>query len=84
MAHLEELGCENLISCRVKQGCTHQQIALELQQLNPGVSGLSARSVRRYCCSKNIHHSSRLSIQEVDEVVECAVSQVRRPVQIMF
>ena len=45
MAMLEELGCEDLVATRVKNGCTHEQIALELQHLYPGSPGLSARSV---------------------------------------
>lgn len=76
MAELENLGCEDLIATRVMQGYTHATIATELQLLHPGVDGLSTRSVRRFCCSKNIHRSSRLSADEVDEIVESAVSQV--------
>lgn len=76
MALLEELGCESLISSRVRHGKTHEQISLELQQLYPGSSGLSARSVRRFCSQRNIHWSSQLDESELDSVVEQAVSQV--------
>ena len=61
---------------RVKDGHTCQQIALELQHLYPGCPGFSTRSVRRFCCKNNIRRSSRLSTQEVNDVVEHAVSQV--------
>ena len=76
MAMLEELGCESFISSKVKHGHTHKQIALELKQLYPGHSGLSSRSIRRFCCEKNIHKSSQLNGSEIDTVIEQAVSQV--------
>ena len=76
MALLEELGCRDFIASRVKDGHTHQEIALELQNIYPSCPGLSSRSVRRFCCKNNIHRSSQLSTQEVNEVVEYAVSQV--------
>lgn len=76
MSVLEELGCESLISAGVKGGHTHQQIALELQQLFPGYCGLSARSVRRFCFNRNIHRSSQLDAGEIDAIVEQAVFQV--------
>lgn len=78
MALLEDLGCRMLISDRVQNGFTHQQISVELQQLYPGCPGLSTRSVRRFCENNNIHRSSRLSASEVDAVVEQAVHQVRK------
>lgn len=84
MAQLEKLACEDFIASRVKDGCTHQNIAIELQQLYPNTPGLSARSVRRFCCNNNVHRSSRLSADEVDEVVECAVSQVSSRQVVIF
>lgn len=77
MATLEELGCRGLVSDRVESGATHQQIAEELQHLYPNIPGLSSRSVRRFCLSNNIHWSSQLSITEVDQIVEQAVTQVK-------
>ena len=76
MAVLEILGCKDFITDRVRSGSTHKQIAEELQQLYPTFSGLSTRSVRRFCCSNVIHRSSQLTEAEVDAVVEEAVSQV--------
>ena len=75
MAMLTKLGCEDLISERVKNGATHQKIAAELQQLY-GCAGMSARSVRRFCFDKNSHRSSQLNMHAVDDVVEQAVAQV--------
>ena len=76
MSLLDDLGCDDFIAKRVQDGHTCQQIALELQHLYPGCPGFSARSVRRFCSRKNIHRSSRLSTQEVNDVVEHAVAQV--------
>lgn len=76
MAMLEELGCGDIIAERVRDGFTHQQIAEELHHLYPNLPGLSSRSVRRFCCNNNIHHSCHLSSAEVDEVVEQSVAQV--------
>ena len=61
---------------RVNNGFTHQSIALELQQHYPSLRGLSARSVRRFCYNNQIHRSSRLSTNEVDDVVEWYVGRV--------
>ena len=71
MATLREHGCGDLIADRVITGATHQQIAEELQHLHPNIiPGLSSRSVRRFCLSKNIHRSSQLSITAIDQIVE--------------
>ena len=57
-------------------GATHQQVAAELRHRFHGLPGLSSRSVRRFCSSKQIHRSSQLCEQSLDEIVEQAVSQV--------
>ena len=76
MSTLESLTfAEPHIRDRVNNGYTHQSIALELQQHYPSLRGLSTRSVRRFCCRNRIHHSSRLSTTEVDDVVERYVGQ---------
>ena len=77
MAFLEEIGCKRLISDRVHSGHSHQQIAAELQNLYPGCPGLSVRSVRRFCSNNVIHRSSQLCENDVDALVQRAVSQVK-------
>ncbi len=77
MALLGELGCEGFIRTRVSSGATHQEVAADLRQIYSDQIGLSARSVRRFCCGRQIHRSSRLCTQSLDEVVESAVAQVR-------
>ena len=78
------LNCEGVIRDRVRSGYTHQAIASELQQFYPGLEGLSVRSVRQYCLENDIHYSSRLNDQEVDDLVEQAVFQVHFYICIIF
>ena len=75
---LASLGCEDYIRNQVESGVSHNLIAAELQQLHPGVRGLSLRSVRRYCSERGIHYSSRLSSSQVEQCVEQSVSQVSK------
>ena len=53
-----------------------QEIAAELQHRFPTTTGLSVRSVRRYCNNNGICRSSRLTSSEVDDAVERAVCLV--------
>ena len=64
------------IRSRVEDGYTHEQIREFLQQLNHGVRGFSARSVRRFCSEQNIHYRSNLSAQDLDRVVQDGVIAV--------
>ena len=73
---ISRLNCGSIIKDRVDARFTHAAIALELQRRYPGESGLSARSVKRYCSDNNIHYSSCLNQEQVDELVEQAVFQV--------
>ena len=73
---LAALNCENLIRRRVQSRVTYSQISLEMQQLYPGVRGLSSRSIRRFCSERRIHYSSQLSSAQVEELVEQSVAQV--------
>ena len=61
MSSISQLNCDAFIRGRIEYGFTHDAIAVELQQLYPGLVGLSSRSVRRYCSSNDIRYSSRLS-----------------------
>lgn len=77
MALLGELVCEDFVRNRINSGATHQEIATELRHLYSGIPGLSSRSVRRFCSGRQIHRSSQLCTQSIDEVVEQAVAQVK-------
>ena len=69
MAALE--GLEDLIREKVEQDrWSHAQFSNFLKQ------GFSIRSLQRFCQEKNIHKSSRVTDQELDEAVSDAVSRV--------
>ena len=78
MATLATLpGIHSLILKRVvEERKGHQQISEELKALYPGVRGLSARSVRRFCDEQHIHTTSRLSDEDLDRVVSSSVAKV--------
>ena len=79
MAAVEAIpGIESFVRSRiVHERKTHQQVSDELIRSNPGMKGLSTRSVRRFCEKFGIHASSRLSNSELDRVVSSSVSKVR-------
>lgn len=79
MATVEAIpGIESFVRSRiVHERKTHQQVSDELIRSNPGMKGLSTRSVRRFCEKFGIHASSRLSNSELDRVVSSSVSKVR-------
>ena len=71
-------GVESYIRERIEVDHeTHEQVSQALQQQYPGTTGLSSRSIRRYCCDNNIHATSRFSWSELSRVVGTAVSQVQ-------
>ena len=60
-------GIHSLISERVvEERKSHQQISEELKALYPGIRGLSARSVRRFCDEQ----------EDLDRVVSSSVAKV--------
>lgn len=76
MALLEEMGLENFILRRVIVGRTHKSIAEELRRLFPGVRGISARSVRRFCAVHDLHATSRLPDNALDVLVAYGIGKV--------
>ena len=56
---------------------THVKLSTYLQQVYPGVKRFSVPSLERFCHSKNIHKTSRLSKQELDYIVADNVTKVR-------
>ena len=74
---MQRLNCDSFIRNRVSRGFTHQVIAAELQRVYPGLVGLSARSVMRYCSASTIHYSSRLNHQDVEELVAVYLIQFK-------
>ncbi|XP_019859201.1 PREDICTED: uncharacterized protein LOC109587405 isoform X2 [Amphimedon queenslandica] len=55
---------------------THLQLSCHLQSLYPGVRGFSVRSIQRFCASKDIHRTSQLDTNEVEQAVTEAVTKV--------
>ncbi len=56
---------------------THKQVTLFLKQMYPGQRGLSVRSVERFCSTNNIHKTSRIDDQSLDQIVSTATNMVR-------
>ena len=48
----------------------------ELTTLNPGMRGISSRSVRRFCHEHNIYGTSRLSDFQLDRAVWTSIQKV--------
>jgi len=76
MALLNELGLLTFIRRRIEGGDTHKSLAEELRLLFPGVRGISARSVKRFCAEHNLHATSRLSDNAVDVIVAYGIGKV--------
>ena len=68
--------CELQIRQLFSSGTIHKRISELLQEANPGASGLSERSVRRFCQRKGISYRSRLDDQEVDQVIQSTIQEV--------
>ena len=55
---------------------THIKISEELKRLYPGLRGLSAMSIRRFCISHHIHKTARLADYYVDRIVSVNIMKV--------
>lgn len=55
---------------------SHRDISDELRRRYPSTRGLSARSVRRFCETHDIHSTSRVSDLELDAYVRNGVARV--------
>ena len=65
-----------MIRDQVRNGETYSQISQSLRNRHPGVSGLSDRSVRRFCRERSIRRRSHLTNAQLDCVVAHAVRTV--------
>ena len=63
MATLEAIpGIESFVHQKVEvEHKTHEHVSSLLQSRYPLMKGLGSRSIRRFCCSHNIHATSRLT-----------------------
>jgi len=78
MAAVEELIEQCFIRKLVEdEKKTHKEIATVLRQAFPRITGISERSVRRYCATYNIHRrDSSLSTEVLDSLITSAVAKV--------
>ena len=67
---------EREITSRVRRGETYQQISDDLRRRYPLVRGLSCRSVRTFCCNRDIHYRIGLNARELDLVISARVGTV--------
>ena len=71
------VGLEDLIREKVEQDrWSHAQLSEFLKQSYQGFQGFSIHSIQKFCQEKNIHKTSRVTDQELDEAVSDAVSRV--------
>lgn len=53
---------------------THEKVSKFLREKNPGLRGLSERSVLRFCARKGICKTSRIGEEQLDECVARATA----------
>ena len=70
--HLEDFVREKLEEDR----WTHAQVSECLQQSYPGEKGFSTRSLQRFCREKDIHKTSRVSMNVLNQAVGDAIAKV--------
>ena len=75
MAGLEHL--EAFIREKIeKERWTHVRLSAFLQQEYPGERGLGVRSLQNFCSEKDIHKTSRVSSEDLDQAVADAIAKV--------
>ena len=55
---------------------THRRLSEYLMRRYSNTRGFSIRTIKRFCADKNIHRTSRLNEDELDEVVSQSVRMV--------
>ena len=70
-------GIETFIRQRiVVERRSYEYVSEELRQAHPTAIGISARSIRRFCADHDIHGTSRLSDNHLDEIVAASIGKV--------
>ncbi len=67
---------EDEIRDMVHNGSTYREISQLLQRRHPGDRGYSERTIRRFCCDRDIRYRSGLTERDLREVVGRAVREV--------
>ena len=73
---MEHLELKENIEKLVKSGKTYEAISKELKDQHPDCYGLSARSVRRFCCDHRIDKKSLVEKEKLDSFVKEEVLKV--------
>ena len=75
---MEEIqGVEALVRDLIeRRRKSHFQVSAELQKMYPGVRGLSAMSVRRYCSKHGIHKTARIDDATLDQLISTNIARV--------
>ena len=63
---------------------SYSDVSNMLQERNPGVKGISERSVRHFCTSNNIRKESNLSKVEFQKIISLEASKVWRLKYLLF
>ena len=79
MSTLDRLGVLPYVKRKVESGATHEAIVKELHRMYPGVRGISIRSLKRFCSSRDLHSTSRISDQDLDVLIAFAIGSVSAP-----
>ena len=77
MMRLESLVTVGFVKDLVDKRYSHKQVSEHLRTLFPEQSGISPRSVERYCSRHNIHYRNKnLPDDIVDNILSTAVKEV--------
>lgn len=76
MALSDIISHDEMNSLVLAERKTHQQISDILKERNPGIRGLSAMSVRRFCTTNGIRTRTTLNEKEIEKEVSKCVNQV--------
>ena len=72
---------ENIVSVErvkdfIKNGKTYREISEILRGENPTMTGLSERSIRRFCATNNINKKHLYNQENLDEIVDTHMNKV--------
>ena len=65
MASFTRVADEDSVRNLIQRGSSYRQIAIYYQSLHPNATGMSSRSVRRYCNERNIKRITDETLQDL-------------------
>ena len=69
---------ESFVCGKIEEKWMYHWLSEYLMKRYSNTSGFSIRTIKRLCADKNIHRTSRLNEDELDEVVSQSVRMVRQ------